>query len=108
MPNNEDNLQALADAISKAIGESKGEKRFIDLTKIPLICLSITGIHQTVKEIKEMIVANKRDSDEQHETFVTKEYFHLNFDTVRLLVYGGVGLALIAMVGALISVVIRT
>ena len=103
----EDSVQVLADAISKAIGESKGEKRFIDMTKIPLICASIVGIHENIKEIKNMIVDNKKDSDVQHESFVTKEYLHLNFDTVRTLVYGGVGLALVAVVGAIVSLVIK-
>ena len=103
---NERSVRVLADAISHAIQENKGDKRFIDLTKIPLICLSIAGIHESLKEIKNMIVNNKNDSDEEHERFLTKEAFHLEFDTVKAVVYGGIGLVLVTIVGALLSVLL--
>ena len=63
------NLHILADAISKAIGENKGDQRFIDMSKIPLICLSITGIHESLKELKEIMKEN-------NSKFVTHDYFY--------------------------------
>ncbi len=106
-----ESLQVLADAISKAIGESKGDKRFIDLTKIPLICLSITGIHESLKEIKEMITRNKEDSDIQHEKFLTKESFHMQFDPFasgfRWIVMGVSGAIGIALITAFFSLILK-
>lgn len=60
-------IQTLADAVSKAIGENGTDRRFIDITRIPLICLSITGIHASLEELKEMMkeAPNKYVSQEQ-------------------------------------------
>lgn len=112
-------LQVLADAVSAAIKDNKGDQRFIDLARLPLICLAQAhqaksieelkvGILKALDELKNMIKKNKEDSDEQHETFLTKENFHLEFDTVKLLVFGVVGLSLVAMAGALISLVVQS
>lgn len=105
---NLDSVRVLADAVSEAIKENKGDQRFIDVTKIPLICLSIANINQMLSEIKDMIVTNKSDSDIQHEKFLTKDAFHLEFDPVKSLVFGAVGIALIAMGGALVSVILKS
>lgn len=104
--NPQESVRILADAISKAIGDNKGDSRFIDLHRIPLICLSITGIHESLKDIKEMIATDRESAGQQHESFLTKESFRLEFDPVKSLVFGGVGLALIAMAGAIISLVL--
>lgn len=86
-------LQVLGDAISLAIKENVGNKRFIDVNRIPLICLSITNICKDVSEIKEMIANNRKESDAQHESFVKKggEYM-----LIRSIVFGGVALVLLA------------
>ena len=68
-------LKVLGDAISLAIKENVGNKRFIDLERIPLICLSITNIGKDISEIKDMISSNRKESDAQHESFVTKVEF---------------------------------
>lgn len=89
-------IRVLAEAIEKAINDQNGDKRFIDLTRIPLICLSITGIHSSLEEIKGMIKDIKQD-------FVT----HEAFDPVKNLVYGLVGLMLTSVIVAILAMVIR-
>lgn len=93
-------VEVLAEAISKAIGESKGDKRFIDITKIPLICLSVTNIHRDIREIKDMMVTMKT---EMTAGFVRNE----TFSPVQKIVYGLVSLILIAVVGAVIALVLN-
>lgn len=95
-------IETLADAVTKAINANQGNKRFIDLERIPLICLSISNISKSLdthvismgramEEIKDMIVKNKEDSDKQHDKFVTKDgqYF-----IVRAIVFTGAGIVL--------------
>lgn len=89
-------IRVLADAVTHAIGESEGDKRFIDLKRVPLICLSITKMHEDIKEIKDMI-------KETHGKFVT----HESFNPIKSIVYGVVGLALTTVVIAGLSMVIR-
>lgn len=101
------NIQVLADAVSKAIKENKGDMRFIDLARIPLICLSMANMSKALDDIKNMMIANRKESDEQHETFLTKESFNLQFEPIKTVVYGGVGVALLALTGAVISLVIK-
>lgn len=72
------------------ITDSNGQKRFLDVTRVPLICQSIIGIDETLKEIK----AN----------MVTKEAFW----PVKTLVYGFVGLCLSAMIFALLALIIKS
>lgn len=98
----ESSVRVLADAISLAIKENDGDKRFIDLQRVPLICLSITGMHEDLKEIKEMIKEDRVKSNEAHETFITKD----SFAPFKALVYGFVGLILIAVIGAWLSMVL--
>lgn len=87
-------LQVLGDAISLAIKENVGNKRFIDLERIPLICLSITNISKDIAEIKEMILNNRKESDIQHESFVKKGG---EYTLIRSIVFGGVALVLMAV-----------
>ena len=98
-------IEVLADAISKAIGDNTNNKRFFDLSKIPLICLNITGMNKTLDEIKEMIMKDRESSNQQHESFLTKESFNLQFEPVKSVVYGGVSIALLALAGAIIALV---
>lgn len=71
------------------ITDNTGQKRFLDVTRVPLICQSILGIDQTLKEMKE--------------NMVTKEAFW----PVKALVYGFVGLSMTAIVTAVIALVIK-
>lgn len=95
-----ESVKTLADAITKAINDNKGDKRFVDLPRVPLICLSITEIHKALDEIKgdikDMMVGFNKN-------FVSKDQFW----PVRTVVFGLVGLILAGVVGALITLVLR-
>ncbi len=75
--------RALSDIFS--IQDGAGQKRFIDITRVPLICQSIVGIHDGIKKIEEAMV--------------TKD----QFAPVRLIVYGGVATLLTGVIGALLA-----
>lgn len=107
-------IETLADAVTKAINSNEGNKRFIDLERIPLICLSISNISKSLdthvttmgkamEEIKHMIIANKEDSDKQHDKFVTKDgqYF-----IVRAIVFTGTGLVLTGVITGFIKLIL--
>ena len=90
------NVQALADAITKVLGENKDDQRFIDVTRIPLICLSITGIHENLKELKEMM-------KEMNTNFVNRE----TFKPVQYITYGLVSMIMTGVIGSLLTIVLR-
>lgn len=97
-------------------------QRFINISQIPIICMDIKNIKENMAEMKNNMIENviemkesvkeiigmmKEDrdkSDTAHERFVTKdgEYF-----IIRSIVFGGVGLALIAIAGAIIASVLK-
>lgn len=96
------NIHILAEAVTKAIQDGKGDSRFIDLSRIPLICLSIANISKSIDEMKEMMASNRKESDVQHESFVTKGEFNPYKKALNL-----VGTALIlAAVGAFASLIL--
>lgn len=95
-------IHVLADAVSKAMKENKGDSRFIDLSRIPLICLSITNMSKALDEIKEMMASNRKESDTQHESFITKGEFAPYKKALNTIA----GLVLLAVVGGLLSLVI--
>jgi hypothetical protein len=68
------------------------DRKFIDTTRIPLICQDIRGIHKTLEEIRVTL-----DSK-----IVTRD----QFSPIQKIVYGGVGLILTSVVGALLALVI--
>lgn len=72
-------------AVHEAFGETAGTGRYVDVTRIPLICQSIKNI------------------DTKLEQLVTKEAFW----PVKTLVYGITALMLSGIVGALLMLVIR-
>lgn len=85
-------LDAIKKAVQEAFSAEGGDKRFIDITRIPLICQSIVNISSDIKDINQKL----------DEKFVTKT----EFSPVKTVVYGLVGLILVAVVGALIGLVI--
>lgn len=95
-------LKVLGDAISLAIKENVGNKRFIDLERIPLICLSITNIGKDISEIKDMIASNRRESDTQHDNFVTK----VEFTPYKKALNAVAALVLVAVVGGLLGLIL--
>lgn len=75
-------MQAVTSAIRDAMSPEKG--RYIDVSRVPLICQSLIGLD---KKMDEMVTQDQ-------------------FWPVKTLVYGFVGLVLIAVVGALIAIVV--
>lgn len=94
---------ATFDAIKKAVQEAfsaeGGDKRFIDVSRVPLICQAIVTMGSDIGEIKKSIKENGVKLDTN---FVSKT----EFTPVKTLVYGFVGLILIAVVGAIVGLVI--
>lgn len=86
---------ALAQALREVFGENEDRQRFIDVSRIPLICKSIMDIHENIGDIKQMM-------KELPNQFVSKD----KFEPVQKVVMGLVGLCLIAVAGAIISLVI--
>jgi tetrahydromethanopterin S-methyltransferase subunit B len=86
--------RALAEALRRVFGENEKSGRFIDVSRIPLICQNISGIHDTLRDIKE-----KLDDD-----FVTKEAFTPYRNGINVVA----GLVLTAVVGAILSLVIQS
>ncbi len=78
-------LKAIEDAVTKAFSAGVGDRRFIDVSRIPLICQSIVGI------------------DEKLDKLVTQTEFW----PVKTLVYGITALMLSGVVGALLILVIK-
>lgn len=72
------------DAVQAAFSASAGQGRYIDISRIPLICQSIVGIDKKLDEL------------------VTQAEFW----PVKTLVYGITGLMLAAVVGALMVLVL--
>lgn len=89
-------------------GKVTDNELFVSLKQVPLICFHIKSIETNMNKVISMIEKNWELSEKQHDTFLTKEAFRLEFDPIKSLVFGGVGLALIGIFGALISLVIKT
>lgn len=94
-------IKILAAAVSLAIKENKGDARYIDLSKIPLICLGIANMSNDIKEIKEIMASNRKESDSRHEKFLTK----IEFSPYRKALNMIAGLAIVAIVSGLLSLV---
>lgn len=84
--------EALSTALRDVFGEGVASGRFVDVSRIPLICKSVIDTNERLKEI----------SDKLDNKFVTKELF----EPVRLIVYGLVGMIIVAVFGALIGMVL--
>lgn len=85
-------VNSLSEALREVFEEKGGQKRFIDVTRIPLICQNIDGIHTTLKSIDTKI----------DEKLVTKE----RFAPVEKIVYAIVGVVGLGVLGALIKLVL--
>ena len=86
-------VEILADAVSKAIGtNAEADKRFIDISRIPLLCLSVSNIHKNIEEIKEML----KGLDGKFAAKLTEK-----------IIYGLVSIILIGVLGAFLSSIIQ-
>lgn len=79
-------------AVIRAFSAGVGEKRYIDVSRIPLICQSINQIGEDISEIKDNM-----------NTSVTQDQFW----PVKTLVYGITGLMLTGIVGALLMLLLK-
>ncbi len=84
----------LAEALRRVFGENESAKRFVDVSRIPLICKSILDIHSSIEEIKDMIKISNTDHVNQFQ-----------FAPVKAIVYGMVGMILTGFVAALILLI---
>lgn len=90
----DDTLDArIEQAVARAFSAGVGNKRYIDVSRIPLICQSITSIHEDIKAIKETLDGK----------IVTQEAFW----PVKTLVYGITGLLLSGTIGALLMLLVN-
>ena len=80
--------KAITDAVTEGFSAGVDNGRYIDISRIPLICQSIVGIDKKLDEI----IANT----------VTKD----SFWPVKTLVYGITGLLLTGVIGALMALVL--
>ncbi len=86
--------QVFKAAIKEAFSVDGGApKKFIDITRIPLICQDIAGINKTLGELAQNI----------ENGYVKKE----SFTPVRIVVYGFVGIILTSVIIAIVTLVIN-
>jgi hypothetical protein len=90
MPENEQIKDQLISVLDEYF---KQDRKFIDASRIPLICQDIKTIHTSLGEIKTIL----------EEKVVTQDQFW----PVKSIVYGFTTLALTAVAGALIALVIK-
>jgi hypothetical protein len=83
--------KALSDALREVFGENVQSGRFIDVTRVPLICQSIVTIHADIKDIKEKL-------DKQ---YVTKEVFN----PVRAIAFGLVSAVALAVLAKVLDLI---
>lgn len=92
---------AVVDAVREIFSSNVSAGRYIDVSRIPLICQNIDGLHQVSKETLSKI----KDIDEKLEKkYVTKEQFAL----VKNLVFGAAAIILSAVLLALVYLVVTT
>ena len=91
--NDEHMTSILSNALREVFDMHKESGRFIDISRIPLICKSIIHMHENIKDIN-----NKLDSK-----FVTAEAFW----PVRAIAYGLVGIIMVSVVGALLMLIMK-
>lgn len=88
--------KALADALRQVFGENQDARRFIDITRIPLICQSINGIYESLKDLQQML-------QDSQTNFVNQD----QFAPVKNVVFGLVGILMTGVVVALLSLLIN-
>ena len=86
----------LSEALREVFGENQKTQRFVDVSRIPLICQNINEMHENIKEIKDII----KENDAKHVN-------HDQFWPIKTLVYSGVGVVLLAVLGAVITLVLK-
>lgn len=59
----ENTTQSLVDALRQVFGENEKTQRFVDVSRIPLICKSIVDMHENIKDIKGSINTTNTDHE---------------------------------------------
>ena len=85
---NGEHLQSVTES-EKAMLDMIQNKRFLDLERVPLICNDIAQIRGSLETITDKMVTQDQ------------------FWPIKTLVYGFVSVALVAVVGALIALVLK-
>ena len=83
--------EKIQEAVDSALSANLGGKRYIDITRVPLICQSIIGIHTEIKELKTNL----------DKKYVTRD----SFFPVKIIVYGIVGIVMTAALGRLLALI---
>ena len=76
---------AIEDAVTRAFSAGVGDKRFIDVSRIPLICQSIIGIDRKLEQI------------------VTQD----QFQPVKIIAYGMVSTVMLGVLGAILTTILK-
>lgn len=87
---------SLADALRQVFGENEKAGRFIDVSRIPLICKDIGDIREHLGDIRGMMKTNE-------DRFINKDQFW----PVKTLVYGATGIILTGVITALVYLVVN-
>ena len=90
--NEREMIKVLSEALRQVFGENQASQKFIDVSRIPLICANIDGIHETQKAM-----------DKKLDGLVNQD----QFGPVKTIVYGLVTLILTSVVVALLTLVLR-
>jgi GTP1/Obg family GTP-binding protein len=100
--NAENMMKAVTEIVTDALGRVKS--RYVDTDRIPLLCQSVFQVRDDIKELKEIMIANRKESDIQHESFVTKtgEYW-----VMKTIVFTGAGLTLIGVFTLVLNSVLK-
>ena len=93
--------KVLADALREVFGENEKSGRFVDVSRIPLICQNINTMHGNLEDIRMMMEKAIADSDKRYVN-------HDQWWPVKTIVYSGTGAVLLAVVGAVIALIIKT
>ncbi len=78
-------VELLSKAMNEVFSANVEQGKFIDVSRVPLICQSIISIHENIKSIKEDLEKKYVSND--------------TFAPIKAIVYGGVGIVLATVVG---------
>lgn len=83
-----DLTEAFVEGARAILSEGAAQGKYIDVSRVPLICQAILGIHESLSNMERKMVTQDQ------------------FIPVRTLVYGAAGLILVAALGSLILLVL--
>ena len=97
-PNTTDDL---IDILKKNIENDKSIQMNAIVGRIPLLCQSVLDIHVILKEVK---INQEKINEKLDDKFVTKDG---TFWVIKSIVFGGAGIILITVMGALVYLVVK-